>query len=133
MKNKKKMSFPLYTDNNIIENYSDNNLIDPFHKNSKNERKSNSQTFIMAGENVIKENRRQISAYYGQNSNNNIPTLITNPNNDKEYNKKRQLLFSGRFKNKNLKNQMIENSKMIKKIEIMRNKGNDNDLFMKKK
>ena len=127
------MSFPLYTDNNIIENYSDNNLIDPFHKNSKNERKSNSQTFIMAGENVIKENRRQISAYYGQNSNNNIPTLITNPNNDKEYNKKRQLLFSGRFKNKNLKNQMIENSKMIKKIEIMRNKGNDNDLFMKKK
>ena len=133
MKNKKKMSFPLYTDNNIIENYSDNNLIDPFHKNSKNERKSNSQTFIMAGENVIKENRRQISAYYGQNSNNNIPTLITNPNNDKEYNKKRQLLFSGRFKNQNLKNQMIENSKMIKKIEIMRNKGNDNDLFMKKK
>ena len=133
MKNKKKMSFPLYTDNNIIENYSDNNLIDPFHKNSKNERKSNSQTFIMAGENVIKENRRQISAYYGHNSNNNIPTLITNPNVDKEYNKKRQLLFSGRFKNKNLKNQMIENSKMIKKIEIMRNKGNDNDLFMKKK
>ncbi len=133
MKNKKKMSFPLYTDNNIIENYSDNNLIAPFHKNSKNERKSNSQTFIMAGENVIKENRRQISAYYGQNSNNNIPTLITNPNDDKEYNKKRQLLFSGRFKNQNLKNQMIENSKMIKKIEIMRNKGNDNDLFMKKK
>ena len=133
MKNKKKMSFPLYIDNNIIENYSDNNLIDPFHKNSKNERKSNSQTFIMAGENVIKENRRQISAYYGHNSNNNIPTLITNPNVDKEYNKKRQLLFSGRFKNKNLKNQMIENSKMIKKIEIMRNKGNDNDLFIKKK
>ena len=133
MKNKKKMSFPLYSENNIIENYSDNNLIDPFHKNSKNERKSNSQTFIMAGENVIKENRRQISAYYGHNSNNNIPTLITNPNVDKEYNKKRQLLFSGRFKNKNLKNQMIENSKMIKKIEIMRNKGNDNDLFMKKK
>ena len=133
MKNKKKMSFPLYTENNIIENYSDNNLIDPFHKNSKNERKSNSQTFIMAGENVIKENRKQISAYYGHNSNNNIPTLITNPNVHKEYNKKRQLLFSGRFKNKNLKNQMIENSKMIKKIEIMRNKGNDNDLFMKKK
>ena len=133
IKNKKKMSFPLYSENNIIENYSDNNLIDPFHKNSKNERKSNSQTFIMAGENVIKENRKQISAYYGHNSNNNIPTLITNPNVDKEYNKKRQLLFSGRFKNKNLKNQMIENSKMIKKIEIMRNKGNDNDLFIKKK
>ena len=133
IKNKKKMSFPLYSENNIIENYSDNNLIDPFHKNSKNERKSNSQTFIMAGENVIKENRKQISAYYGHNSNNNIPTLITNPNVDKEYNKKRQLLFSGRFKNKNLKNQMIENSKMIKKNEIMRNKGNDNDLFIKKK
>ncbi len=125
------MSLPFKTEKKI-ENNSESNLI----YSLKSKRKSNSQTFIKAGENIVKENKRQISAYYGKNnSNNNIPFTSSNINDDREYNKKRQLLFAGKVKrNKELllKNQMIENAKLIKKIEMLRNNENNNDFNIRK-
>ncbi len=126
-----KLSLPFKTEKKI-ENNSESNLI----YSLKSKRKSNSQTFIKAGENIVKENKRQISAYYGKNnSNNNIPFTSSNINDDREYNKKRQLLFAGKVKrNKELllKNQMIENAKLIKKIEMLRNNENNNDFNIRK-
>ena len=126
-----KLNLPFKTDNKI-ENNSESNLI----YSLKSKRKSNSQTFIKAGENIVKENKRQISAYYGKNNNNNyIPFTSSNINDDREYNKKRQLLFAGKVKrNKELllKNQMIENAKLIKKIEMLRNNDNNNDFNIRK-
>ena len=126
-----KLNLPFKTDNKI-ENNSESNLM----YSLKSKRKSNSQTFIKAGENIVKENKRQISAYYGKNNNNNyIPFTSSNINDDREYNKKRQLLFAGKVKrNKELllKNQMIENAKLIKKIEMLRNNENNNDFNIRK-
>ena len=126
-----KLNLPFKTDNKI-ENNSESNLI----YSLKSKRKSNSQTFIKAGENIVKENKRQISAYYGKNNSNNyIPFTSSNINDDREYNKKRQLLFAGKVKrNKELllKNQMIENAKLIKKIEMLRNNENNNDFNIRK-
>ena len=126
-----KLNLPFKTDNKI-ENNSESNLI----YSLKSKRKSNSQTFIKAGENIVKENKRQISAYYGKNNSNNyIPFTSSNINDDREYNKKRQLLFAGKVKrNKELllKNQMIENAKLIKKIEMLRNNDNNNDFNIRK-
>ena len=126
-----KLNLPFKTDNKI-ENNSESNLM----YSLKSKRKSNSQTFIKAGENIVKENKRQISAYYGKNNNNNyIPFTSSNINDDREYNKKRQLLFAGKVKrNKELllKNQMIENAKLIKKIEMLRNNDNNNDFNIRK-
>ena len=126
-----KLNLPFKTDNKI-ENNSESNLM----YSLKSKRKSNSQTFIKAGENIVKENKRQISAYYGKNNSNNyIPFTSSNINDDREYNKKRQLLFAGKVKrNKELllKNQMIENAKLIKKIEMLRNNENNNDFNIRK-
>ena len=126
-----KLNLPFKTDNKI-ENNSESNLI----YSLKSKRKSNSQTFIKAGENIVKENKRQISAYYGKNNSNNyIPFTSSNINDDRGYNKKRQLLFAGKVKrNKELllKNQMIENAKLIKKIEMLRNNDNNNDFNIRK-
>ena len=126
-----KLNLPFKTDNKI-ENNSESNLI----YSLKSKRKSNSETFIKAGENIVKENKRQISAYYGKNNSNNyIPFTSSNINDDREYNKKRQLLFAGKVKrNKELllKNQMIENAKLIKKIEMLRNNDNNNDFNIRK-
>ena len=126
-----KLNLPFKTDNKI-ENNSESNLI----YSLKSKRKSNSETFIKAGENIVKENKRQISAYYGKNNSNNyIPFTSSNINDDREYNKKRQLLFAGKVKrNKELllKNQMIENAKLIKKIEMLRNNENNNDFNIRK-
>ena len=126
-----KLNLPFKTDNKI-ENNSESNLI----YSLKSKRKSNSQTFIKAGENIVKENKRKISAYYGKNNSNNyIPFTSSNINDDREYNKKRQLLFAGKVKrNKELllKNQMIENAKLIKKIEMLRNNDNNNDFNIRK-
>ena len=126
-----KLNLPFKTDNKI-ENNSESNLI----YSLKSKRKSNSETFIKAGENIVKENKRKISAYYGKNNSNNyIPFTSSNINDDREYNKKRQLLFAGKVKrNKELllKNQMIENAKLIKKIEMLRNNDNNNDFNIRK-
>ena len=126
-----KLNLPFKTDNKI-ENNSESNLI----YSLKSKRKSNSETFIKAGENIVKENKRQISAYYGKNNSNYyIPFTSSNINDDREYNKKRQLLFAGKVKrNKELllKNQMIENAKLIKKIEMLRNNENNNDFNIRK-
>ena len=111
---------------NIILSYNNNN-------GSQSERRSKSKTFIKTGENIIKGNKRQVSAFYGKNYN--IPVSISELNENKEYSKKKKFLFAGRVqKNQEniLNNQIIANAKLIKKIEKVINY-NNSDYNLRKK
>ena len=110
------IKIPYLNSNNDL---SSENIILSYNNNgSQSERRSKSKTFIKTGENIIKGNKRQVSAFYGKNYNN--PITISSLNENKELSKKKKLLFAGKVqKNQEnlLNNQIIGNAKLIKKIE----------------
>ena len=124
----KKNTLTISTDINIPYIHSNNDLssekiILSYNNNgSQSERRIKSKTFIKNGENIIKGNKRQISAFYGKNYN--IPITISSLNENKELSKKKKLIFASKVqKNQEnlVNNQIMGNAKLIKKIEKMTN------------
>ena len=124
----KKNTLTISTDINIPYIHSNNDLssekiILSYNNNgSQSERRIKSKTFIKNGENIIKGNKRQISAFYGKNYN--IPITISSLNENKELSKKKKLIFTSKVqKNQEnlVNNQIMGNAKLIKKIEKMTN------------
>ena len=124
----KKNTLTISTDINIPYIHSNNDLssekiILSYNNNgSQSERRIKSKTFIKNGENIIKGNKRQISAFYGKNYN--IPITISSLNENKELSKKKKLIFASKVKKNQenlVNNQIMGNAKLIKKIEKMTN------------
>ena len=124
----KKNTLTISTDINIPYIHSNNDLssekiILSYNNNgSQSERRIKSKTFIKNGENIIKGNKRQISAFYSKNYN--IPITISSLNENKELSKKKKLIFASKVqKNQEnlVNNQIMGNAKLIKKIEKMTN------------
>ena len=93
------------------------------------------KTLIKTGENIIKNNKRQNSAYNGQNYDNkynNIQITIDDINKEKSEIKNRHLLFEGKVKKNQeniYKNFLSDSARLIKKIQMNRNLNSHNNNY----
>jgi hypothetical protein len=93
------------------------------------------KTLIKTGENIIKNNKRQNSAYNGQNYDNkynNIQITIDEINKEKSEIKNRHLLFEGKVKKNQeniYKNFLSDSARLIKKIQMNRNLNSHNNNY----
>ena len=93
------------------------------------------KTLIKTGENIIKNNKRQNSAYNGQNFDNkynNIQITIDEINKEKNEIKNRHLLYEGKVKKNQeniYKNLLSDSARLIKKLQMNRNLNSHNNNY----